>query len=150
MIGQNGEPFGIVSNDQAQFLAFDAGVDLVELNPNHSPPIVKILDFGKYRYEQEKKLRESKSKNKGPELKEIRLSRKIDEHDLATKARRAKEWLDHGDKVRVYLQLIGREMMFADQARGIIDTFLTLSGGSYEQEPNRLGNRIIAIIRKMK
>jgi len=107
-----------------------------------------MIDYGKYRYELEKKKREAKVKTKGPELKEVRLSRKIDEHDLATKARRAKNWLDDGDKVRVYLQLMGREAMFATQARGVVNTFLQLVDGVYEQEPNQVGNRIIAIIRQ--
>ncbi len=137
----------MVSNDQAQFLAFDAGVDLVELNPNRTPPIVKIMDYGKYRYAEEKKKRAAKVKTKGPELKEIRLSRKIDEHDLSTKARRAKGWLEDGDKVRVFLQLMGREAMFADQSKQIIDRFLEMAHGLYEQEPKQFGNRIVAIIR---
>ena len=138
----------MVSNDQAQYLAFDAGVDLVELNPNQTPPIVKMLDFGKYRYEIEKKKREAKAKTKGPELKEVRISRKIDIHDLETKARRAKEWLEDGDKVRVYLQLMGREAMFAHQARDVVTKFKDLANGEYEQEPNQVGNRIIAIIKR--
>lgn len=129
-------------------MAYDGGYDLVELNPNRNPPVVKMLDYGKYRYELEKKKREARNKTKGPELKEIRLSRKIDKHDLETKARRAKEWLDEGDKVRIYLQLMGREFMFANQAREIIDTFRAMIGGVYEQEPNLLGNRLIAIVRK--
>lgn len=128
-------------------MAYDSGLDLVELNPNRTPPVVKIMDFGKYRYEIEKKKREAKSKTKAPELKEVRLSRKIDSHDLATKARRAKEWLEDGDKVRVYLQLMGREFMFADQAKDVINQFGELANGEYEQEPKLLGNRIIAILR---
>jgi translation initiation factor IF-3 len=147
LIGPKGEPFGVVSNDQAQFLAYDGGYDLVEINPNQTPPITKLMDFGKYRYEIEKKRREAKSKSKGPELKEVRLTRKIDKHDLETKARRAKAWLDDGDKVRVYLQLMGREFMFADQAKEVVAAFRDLVDGVYEQEPNQLGNRIIAIIR---
>lgn len=107
-----------------------------------------MLDYGKYRYEIEKKKREARNKTKGPELKEIRLTRKIDTHDLETKARRAKEWLDDGNKVRIYLQLMGREFMFANQARDIIATFRDMIGGVYEQEPNLLGNRLIAIVRK--
>ncbi len=106
------------------------------------------LDYGKYRYEIEKKKRETKAKTKGPELKEVRISRKIDSHDLATKARRAKYWLEDGDKVRVYLQLMGREAIFANQAREVVDTFLNLVEGEYEQAPNQIGNRIIAIIKK--
>jgi translation initiation factor IF-3 len=137
----------VVSNDQAQFLAYDSGLDLVELNPNRTPPVVKILDFGKYRYEIEKKRREAKSKAKGPELKEIRLTRKIDAHDLQTKARKAKDWLADGDKVRVQLQLMGREFMFAEQARGLIDQFVAMIEGTYEQAPSSFGNRIIAIVR---
>lgn len=148
LIGPRGEAFGAVSNDQAQFLAFDAGLDLVELNPNRVPPVVKIMDFGKYRYEIEKKQRESRNKAKSGELKEVRLTRKIDKHDLETKAKRAKGWLEDGDKVRVYLQLMGRENMFAEQARQTVHHFMELIGGAYEQSPNQMGNRIVAIIRK--
>ncbi|HEY1074840.1 MAG TPA: translation initiation factor IF-3 [Patescibacteria group bacterium] len=148
LIGPKGEPFGVVSNDQAQFLAFDANIDLVEINPNRVPPIVKMMDYGKYRYEIEKKQRESKVKAKASELKEVRLTRKIDKHDLETKAKRAKDWLEHGDKVRVYLQLMGREYMFADAARETINHFRELIDGVFEQAPNQMGNRIIAIIRK--
>ncbi len=147
LIGPKGEPFGVVSNDQAQLLCFDATLDLVELNPNRVPPIVKMMDYGKYRYAIEKKKRAARVKTKGPELKEIRLTRKIDEHDLDTKARRAKQWLIDGDKVRVFLQLMGREAMFAEQSRPIIDKFLELANGSYEQDPKQFGNRIVAIIR---
>ena len=148
LVGPQGEVFGTVSIDQAHFLAYDLGLDLIELNPNRQPPVVKLADYGKYRYEIEKKQRESKSKTKGPELKEARLTRKIDTHDLETKAKRAKGWLDDGDKVRVYLQLMGREMMFAEQAKDIIHTFRDLVDGTYESEPKQFGNRIIAIIRK--
>ena len=107
-----------------------------------------MSDFGKYRYEQEKKLREAKAKTKGPELKEIRLTRKIDTHDLQTKSKRAIEWLKNGDKVRVYLQLMGREYMFAEQAKTFLRHFCDTIDGIFEQEPTLFGNRIIAIIRK--
>lgn len=138
----------MVSIDQAHVLAFDAELDLVELNPNLNPPIVKLIDYGKYRYELEKKKRDAKTKTKAPELKEVRLSRKIDSHDLNTKARRAKQWIEEGDKVRVYLQLMGREMIFAEQAKSIVEQFRDIAGGTYESEPKLLGNRIIAILRK--
>lgn len=128
-------------------MAYDLNLDLVELNPNRTPPVVKLIDYGKYRYEIEKKAREARSKSKGPELKEVRLSRKIDKHDLATKAKRAKDWLEHRDKVRVYLQLMGREYMFADQAKQMLEEFREMVDGVFEQEPKLLGNRIIAIIR---
>lgn len=150
LIGPNGEAFGRISNDQAQFLAFDANLDLVELNPNADPPVVKIMDFGKYRYELERKEREARSKSKAQEMKEVRLSRKIDTHDLETKGKRVKEWLERGNKVRIQLRLIGREGMFAESARQSIDEFVANVGGHYEQAPNRMGNRIIAIIGKSK
>lgn len=137
----------MVNIDQARFLAYDAGIDLVEINPNANPPVVRMLDFGKYRYEQEKKKRESKAKAKAGELKEIRLSRKIDKHDLETKAKRARGWLEDGDKVRVYLQLMGREMIFAEQSKEIIHQLRDTIGGVYESEPKQMGNRIIAIIK---
>lgn len=139
---------GKVSIDQAHVLAFDAELDLIEINPNRVPPIVKMTNFGKYRYEIEKKQREVKSKTKGSELKEIRLTRKIDTHDLGTKARRASQWLNAGDKVRVYLQLMGREYIFANQAKEFLGEFADRIGGTFEQEPTLFGNRIIAIIRK--
>lgn len=120
----------------------------MELNPNNNPPIVKLIDYGKYRYEIEKKKRDAKVKTKAPELKEVRLSRKIDIHDLTTKGKRAKQWLEEGDKVRVYLQLMGREMIFAEQAKSIVAQFRDIAGGTYESEPKLLGNRIIAILRK--
>ncbi len=147
LVGPRGEAFGIVSNDQAQFLAYDGNLDLVEINPNRVPPVVKLIDYGKYRYENEKKKREAKSKTKGPELKEVRLTRKIDQHDLETKANRAKEWLEDGDKVRISLQLMGREFMFAEQARAVIDQFVDLAHGEYEQQGKLYGNRIVAIVR---
>lgn len=137
-----------MSIDQANFLAYDSDLDLIEINPNRVPPIVKLTDFGKYRYEIEKKQREAKAKTKGPELKEIRLTRKIDTHDLDTKSRRAIDWLKGGDKVRVYLQLMGREYIFADQAKTLLRQFCDTIGGVFEQEPTLFGNRIIAIIRK--
>lgn len=107
-----------------------------------------MIDYGKYRYEIEKKKREAKAKSKGPELKEVRLTRKIDSHDLATKARRAKQWLEDGDKVRVYLQLMGREFIFAEQAKAVIEEFRIQADGAYETEPKLFGNRIIAILRQ--
>lgn len=148
LIGPHGEVFGNVSIDQAHFLAYDADMDLIEINPNRQPPIVKMSDFSKYRYDLKKKQRESKTKTKGPELKEIRLTRKIDTHDLDTKSRRAIDWIKDGNKVRVYLQLMGREYIFADQAKTLLNRFCDTIGGVFEQEPTLFGNRIIAIIRK--
>lgn len=106
------------------------------------------MDYGKYRYEIEKKKREVKIKTKGGELKEVRISRKIGNHDLATKAKRAKDWLEGGDKVRVYLQLMGREFLFAEQAKELINRFCEMVAGEYEQSPKLFGNRLVAIIRK--
>lgn len=108
------------------------------------------MDFGKYRYELERKERESKAKTKAQETKEIRISRKIDKHDFDTKVKRAREWLERGDKVRIQLRLIGREGMFAAQARETINSFVEAAGGAYETPSNQTGNRIIAIIGKLK
>lgn len=129
-------------------LAHSADLDLIEINPNRVPPIVKMADWGKYRYEMEKRQREAKTKTKTSDLKEIRLTRKIDSHDLETKTRRAKEWLAGGDKVRVFVPLKGREYLFADQAIVMLNQFAATIGGIFEQSPAVFGNRVIAIIRK--
>lgn len=114
------------------------------------PPVCKILDYSKFKYEQEKAERQQKAKGKSPDLKEIRLSLKIGEHDLQVKAKRAKEFLDKGSKVRTNMQLRGREMMFQEKALEMMDRFRQLVAADYEQAPSRLGNRFNAILKRGK
>ena len=110
VIGPNGEQLGIMSAKEAYFKAKDAGLDLVKIAPTAKPPVCKIIDYGKYRYEQARKAKEAKKKQKTIETKEIRLSPNIDTNDLNTKVNQAKKFLQKGAKVKVSLRFRGREM----------------------------------------
>jgi translation initiation factor IF-3 len=148
LIDDNGTFLSDVDRDQALFLAYEKGTDLVEISPKATPPVAKLVDIGKYLYEQQKKQAKQKSNQKGGELKEIRLSLKIEDHDLATKARMSKNFLDQGDKVRVTVILRGRENIFPERASDIINRFATISAAKIESRPSRLGNRISSILVK--
>ena len=109
LIDENGEMVGIVSLDEALRLAEQADLDLVNISPNAEPPVCKILDFGKYRYEQQKKEKTAKKNQHVTEIKEIRLSASIEDHDVEVKAKNAIKFLQDGDKVKVSLRFRGRE-----------------------------------------
>lgn len=148
VIDDDGGSLGIISRDQAIFLALDKGLDLIEINPNADPPVAKIIDYGKYQYDVQKKENKQKTSHKASELKEVRLSFKIDGHDLTTKARRAKEFLDQGDKVKVVVILRGRENIFREKAKENINKFVLLAEGKAEGQPVTLGNRINVVMTK--
>jgi len=122
--------------------AREAGLDLVEISPHNNPPVSKIMDFGKFKYAQEKKERENKQKSKNFELKEIRLSAKIGEHDLQIKANKAKELAEKGHKILVSLKLRGRENIFVDRAIGVIKKFADMVGMDLLERPKKLGSQI--------
>ena len=123
LIGADGEQLGIVSGREAQRLADEAGLDLVKIAPTAKPPVCKIIDYGKYRYEQARKEKEAKKKQKTIELKEIRLSPNIDTNDLNTKINAAKKFIEKGNKVKVTLRFRGREMAHMNQSKYILDDF---------------------------
>ena len=123
LIGADGEQLGIVSSKEAQKLAEEAGLDLVKIAPTAKPPVCKIIDYGKYRYEQARKEKEAKKKQKTVELKEIRLSPNIDTNDLNTKINSAKKFIEKGNKVKVTLRFRGREMAHMNQSKYILDDF---------------------------
>ena len=110
MIGENGEQLGIMSAKDAYKLAKEAELDLVKIAPTAKPPVCKIIDYGKYRYELARKEKEAKKKQKVIEIKEVRLSPNIDENDLNTKMNNARKFLEKGNKVKVTLRFRGREM----------------------------------------
>jgi translation initiation factor IF-3 len=110
LIDQDGEMQGVMTARDAWLRAQAAGLDLLEISPNASPPVVKILDFGKYKYEQQKKRNEAKKKQKVIEIKEIKVRPNIDENDYQTKMRAMKSFIEEGDKVKVTLRFRGREM----------------------------------------
>ena len=123
LIGADGEQLGIVSSKEAQRLADEAGLDLVKIAPTAKPPVCKIIDYGKYRYEQARKEKEAKKKQKTVELKEIRLSPNIDTNDLNTKINSAKKFIEKGNKVKITLRFRGREMAHMNQSKYILDDF---------------------------
>lgn len=150
MIDEEGKQLGVVSRDQAMYLAYEAELDLAEVNSSSNPPVAKIMDYGKYRYSQEKLESKQKSKSRGPETKEIRLSFKINQHDLDFKKKQAIKFLNDGDKVKVSLRLIGREMAFREKARDIINNFKIDINGEFVGPIEKLGNNFSAIITSKK
>ncbi len=123
LIGENGEQLGIMSAKEAYKMAQDAELDLVKVAPNAKPPVCKIIDYGKYRYEQNRKEKEAKKKQKTIEVKEVRLTPNIDSNDLNTKVTAARKFLERGDKVKVSLRFRGREMSHMNQSKVILDEF---------------------------
>lgn len=123
VISSNGEQLGIMSSKEAMKLAREAELDLVKIAPNAKPPVCKIIDYGKYRYELARKEKEAKKKQKTIDVKEVRLSPNIDKNDLNTKINQARKFLEHGDKVKVTLRFRGRELAHVEQSKVILDNF---------------------------
>jgi translation initiation factor IF-3 len=111
---------GVVPTPRALALAQSEGWDLVEIAPNATPPVAKILDFGKYRYEEQQKAKDAKKKQKAVTWKEIRMAPKIDDHDIETKIKAAQRFLDEGDKLKVTVRFRGREMAHPDRGRALL------------------------------
>ena len=123
LIGENGEQLGIMSAKDAYKFAQEAELDLVKIAPTAKPPVCKIIDYGKYRYELARKEKEAKKKQKVIEIKEVRLSPNIDENDLNTKMNNARKFLEKGNKVKVTLRFRGREMAHMSKTKYILDDF---------------------------
>ncbi len=123
VIGPDGEQLGIMSAKEAYFKAKDSNLDLVKIAPTAKPPVCKIIDYGKYRYELARKAKEAKKKQRIVETKEIRLSPNIDTNDLNTKVNQARKFLSKGAKIKVSLRFRGREMAHKDVGRDILDSF---------------------------
>ena len=123
MIGENGEQLGIMSARDAMKMAKEAELDLVKIAPAAKPPVCKIIDYGKYRYEQARKEKEAKKKQKTIEVKEVRLSPNIDVNDLNTKVGAARKFIEKGNKVKVTLRFRGREMAHMQSSKHILDDF---------------------------
>ena len=121
LIGEDGEQLGIVSSRDALKMAEEAGLDLVKIAPTAKPPVCKIVDYGKYKYEQVRKEKEAKKKQKVIDIKEIRLSPNIDTNDLNTKIGAARKFLTKGDRVKITLRFRGREMAHMNNSKHILD-----------------------------
>jgi translation initiation factor IF-3 len=128
VVGENGEQLGIMSSEQALKMALDKDSDLVKIAPNANPPVVKIMDYGKYKFEQTKREKEAKKKQQTVTLKEMRLSPTIDQHDLAIKAKNVAKFLKEGDKVKVSIRFRGRQLSHTDQGKMVMGKFIELLG----------------------
>ena len=147
LIDQNGEMIGVVSQREALIRAYDVGLDLVEISPNAVPPVCKILDYGKYKYEQQKKANEARKRQKIVELKEVKVRPNIDDHDYDVKMRQMKTFIGEGDKVKVTLRFRGREMAHQDLGLKVLERIRTELGETIkvEQMP-RLENRQMIMV----
>ena len=123
VIGEDGEQLGIMSSKEALKLAEEAGVDLVKIAPTAKPPVCKIVDYGKFKYEQTRKEKEAKKKQKTVEIKELRLSPNIDTNDLNTKINAARKFISKGDRVKITLRFRGREIAHMNNSKHILDDF---------------------------
>ncbi len=123
LIGADGEQLGIVSAKDALAMAKEQELDLVKIAPTAKPPVCKIIDYGKYRYEMARKEKEARKKQKITEVKEVQLSPNIDDNDLATKANQARKFIAHGDRVKVSLKFRGREMAHMNTGKQVLDSF---------------------------
>lgn len=146
VVDSEGKNLGVISNSEAKSAARSAGLDLVEIDPKARPPICRIMDYGKYKYDLSKKAKQQRQNQKTTELKEIRLTLKIGDHDLDYKAKNAREFFDKGHKVKVAMRLKGRENIFFNKALEVFEKFSVLTGLEYETRPKRLGNMINVLV----
>lgn len=148
VIDENGTMVGIISRNEALSLADERGLDLVNVSPNANPPVCKLLDYGKYRYEQQKREKEAKKKQVSIQVKEIRLSVSIEEHDLNVKAKTATKFLKGGNKVKVSLRFRGRERNHVPQAQEVMKNFAEIISeyGEIEKNPKMEGRSLIMFI----
>ena len=148
LISEAGEQLGIVSLNEALNKADEAGLDLVLIAPAAKPPVCKIIDYNKFRYEAARKDKEAKKKQKTIETKEVRLSPNIDTNDLNTKIGAAKKFLDKGDKVKITLRFRGREMAHMQQSKHILDDFAEALAevSSIEKAPKIEGRTISLVV----
>lgn len=134
LIGAGGEQVGVVKREEALQQAEQAGLDLVEIAPNAQPPVAKILDWGKFQYEQTKQLQKSKKNQKLVEIKQVRLGLKIGEHDFLVKLHRARKFLEQGYKVKVSVFFRGREITHPDLGKAILEKFMSQVSDLAQQE----------------
>lgn len=148
LVDQNGNMVGVVSVSEGVAMAEKAGLDLVEISPTASPPVCKILDYGKYRYEIQKKAHEAKKKQKVVVIKEIKLRPMIDKHDLEIKMRNTLSFLEEGDKVRITLRFRGREMDHSEIGMKVISQVQAalIDHAKIEQSPRIEGKQISMLV----
>ena len=152
VVGVDGEAIGIMSSEQALKMAYDQGYDLVLMAAQAQPPVCRIMDYGKFRFERDKKEKEAKKKQQTMELKEIQLSCRIDTHDFETKVRHAQRFLGDGNKVRVVMRFKGREMSHISIGQEIMNKFRESCEelGSVDKAPVLDGRLLSMVISPVK
>jgi translation initiation factor IF-3 len=148
LIDQDGKQLGVVATIEAMRLAREAGLDLVEISPNAAPPVCKILDYGKYKYEIKKKAQEAKKKQVVVKLKEVKMRPGTDEHDFQFKLRHIQRFLEEGDKAKITVVFKGREMAYQDLGRQVMARILEAvkDKAKVEQSPSMEGKALIMVL----
>ena len=148
LIDENGENVGVVAKNDAMDRAVEAGLDLVEISPDADPPVCKIMDYGKYKFEQQKKANEARKKQKIVEIKEIKMRPAIDDHDYDVKLRAIKRFFEDGDKVKVTLRFRGREMAHQDLGMKVLQRVKAELEGiaKVESEPRLEGRQMVMVL----
>jgi len=152
LIGEEGEQLGVMSIEEAREKAEEAGVDLVLIAPKAEPPVCRVIDYGKFRYEQSRKEKEAKKKQKVIEVKEIRLSPNIDDNDVKTKANMARKFIEKGDKVKVALRFRGREMAHMQESKHVLDDFAEMlqDVANVDKQPKVEGRNMVMFLTQKK
>ncbi|MDG1239342.1 translation initiation factor IF-3 [Planktomarina sp.] len=148
LIDEDGENVGVVTPERALIMAEDAGLDLVEISPNANPPVCKIMDFGKFKYESQKKEAEARKKQKIIEIKEVKFRPNTDKHDYEVKMRNVFKFLENGDKVKITLRFKGREMAHQELGRDLLLRVAedTKEIGRVENMPKMEGRQMIMLV----
>ncbi len=148
VIGSDGVQIGIVPIEEALRLAAEESLDLVEVSPGAKPPVCKIMDFGKFKYEQTKKKQEARRKQKNTQIKEIKVRPKTGDHDLETKIKHIKKFISKNDKVKITMVFRGREFMLKEQAGQVLEKIVSLTEdfAQVEQEPKFEGRFITMLL----
>jgi translation initiation factor IF-3 len=148
LIDHTGQNVGVVSTSDAMARAAEAGLDLVEISPDSSPPVAKILDYGKYKYQEQKKAAEARKRQKIVEIKEIKMRPSIDDHDYDVKMRSIKRFFDEGDKVKVTLRFRGREMSHQELGWQVLQRVKTdiEPVAKVESEPRMEGRQMVMVL----
>jgi translation initiation factor IF-3 len=148
VIDDSGQQLGVLPIEQALQRARDAGLDLVEISPHAVPPVCKILDYGKFKYEQKKKAHEAKKKQSVVKLKEVKMRPSTDEHDFQFKLRHIKRFLDEGDKVKVTVVFKGREVTYRDRGTAVMKRVIeeVKIEGKVEHSPSMEGRAMIMVL----
>lgn len=148
MIDDSGAQLGIMSSSEALRLAQDRGLDLVEVNPKAEPPVCKVMDYGKFKYEEKKKANEARKRQTTVEIKEVKVRPKTDEHDLDTKIKHIKRFLEEGNKAKITVRFRGREVTHPEKGREVVDDIIKALEGLIviEQMPVMEGKAMTALL----